>query len=117
MKTAYKTMIILLLLFSIGHMMYTFLENPGSLEQQTWFFSASLGMLGSVFLNVLNLSSIEKSVKVMAMLMNLMMFLFCSFLCFVVTEIQVLVLTAIYLITLFFSVRLFLLTREITLTK
>lgn len=105
MKTIYKMTIVLLLIFSFGHMMYTFLENSGSLEQQMWFFSASLAMLGSVFLNVLHLDATNRKLKLLTVLMNLMMFLFCLVLCFIVPEVQVMALTLVYLISLTVSVR------------
>lgn len=55
MKFLYKTAIILILIFGIGHVGYTFLEHKVLNEPAFWFFSAALGLLFNAGINYLNL--------------------------------------------------------------
>lgn len=55
MKFLYKTTIILILIFGIGHVGYTFLEHKVLNEPALWFFSAALGLLFNAGINYINL--------------------------------------------------------------
>lgn len=100
----YSITLLLILLFAAGHILYTFLVFSGDGESQLWFFSASLGMLGSVWFHYLYIRIGDVRIKRAAVGMTLLMLGFCIILYTVMPEMQVLVLCFVYVAALLFAI-------------
>lgn len=97
MVRIYHLLITLLFIYAIGHAAYTFWEHPHFNETQMWFLSGALGLLFNALLNLLHLKFQHLIIKAFALISNIILFTFSFFLCAVIPEIQVFVLTFILL--------------------
>jgi len=100
----YNITLLLILLFAAAHILYTFLLFTGDAESQLWFFSASLGMLGSAWFHYLYIKIGDARIKRAAVGITLLMLGFCIILYTILPEMQVLLLCFVYVAALFFAI-------------
>ena len=107
MVKLYKTLIALILIFALGHIVYTFADDalPGG-EFRVWFFSAALALLFNAALNILHLRLRLPETRTWSLLSNVMLFAFTIALAFVVSEAQVYCLVAIAGLTIAAGLRI-----------
>ncbi len=84
----YKTVILLLLVFALGHMIYALAAFTEVSEPALWFFSAALGLLFAAFLNYLNLVIADKRIYRLTLMANCLLLLFLTALVITLVEPQ-----------------------------
>ena len=96
MSRIYAILIVVICIYALGHMAYTFFyEELKTAESMIWFFSAGLALLFNAFINILHLKFKDVLVKRITIAANVVLLLFIAYMSLIVSEAQVFVLIVV----------------------